>query len=230
MEAITTDFDLYLKGFGLTVGLFVASGVASLVFGALLAAARVGPISVLAKASAAYVTLFRNTPLLMIFIFIAIAMPRIGFTFNFVEEIRVGDWNISGFFFRACLALTLYTSAFVCEAFRSGINAVPIGQAEAARALGLTFGQNMTNIVMPQAMRAVVPPLTSVQIALIKNTSVAAAFGIAEATATMRLLGNRYGDQTVEIFFFIAVGYIIIVEVVALGSYALERRWKAAAR
>ncbi|MDF9715079.1 amino acid ABC transporter permease [Nocardioides sp. ChNu-153] len=230
MEAVLSDYDLYLKGFALTVGLVLVSGVASLVFGALLAAARVGPIWVLSKAASLYVTIFRNTPLLMVFIFVAIAMPRIGITFKFVEEIAVGDWSISAFFFRACVALTLYTSAFVCEAFRSGINAVPLGQAEAARALGLTFTQNMTNVVMPQALRAVVPPLTSVIIALTKNTSVAAAFGIAEATSAMRTLGNRYGDQVVEIFFFIAIGYIVVVELLALGSYALERRWKVASR
>jgi glutamate transport system permease protein len=129
---------------------------------------------------------------------------------------------------RSSIALTLYTSAFVCEAIRSGVNAVPLGQAEASRAIGLTFAQSMRLVVVPQALRAVVPPLTSVQVALIKNTSVAAAFGMAEATATMRAFTNNNADQRIGIFLAFAIGYIVIVEVVAMSSYVLERRWKVA--
>ncbi|HEX5919067.1 MAG TPA: ABC transporter permease subunit, partial [Nocardioides sp.] len=78
MDAVFANFDEYLKAFGLTIGLFVVSGIASLVLGTILAVLRVGPVSVLNKAAAVYVTLFRNTPLLMIFIFIFIAMPVLG--------------------------------------------------------------------------------------------------------------------------------------------------------
>lgn len=228
MEAVFGNFDVYLAGFGLTIGLAVVSGVLSLLLGLLLAAARVGPVPVLAKAAGLYVTLFRNTPLLVVFIFIAIALPRIGITFQSIEVIAIGDYNVSAFFVRAVVALTLYTSAFVCEAIRSGINAVPVGQAEAARAIGLDFGQVMRLVVLPQAARAVVPPMASVFIALTKNTSIAAAFGIAEAAATMRRFTNDNADQRVEIFLLIALGYIVIVEAIAFSSYALERRWKVA--
>lgn len=230
MEAIFSDPGVYLKGFGLTIGLLAVSAVGSLVLGTLLAAARVGPVWVLSKAATVYVSVFRNTPLLMIFIFVAIAMPRLGITFRSIEELEIAGWNVSSFFFRACVALSLYTSAFVCEAIRSGINAVPVGQAEAARAIGMTFSQNMRLVVLPQALRAVVPPLASVIIALAKNTSVAAAFGIMEATATMRGLTNRNGDQVLEIFFLVALGYVLVVEVISFASYALEKRWKAARR
>ena len=228
MEAVFSNFDDYLKAFGLTIGLFVVSGIASLIWGTILAVLRVGPVSILNKAAALYVTLFRNTPLLMIFIFMAIAMPVLGYNFKFVEDVEIGGWNASAFFVRACIALTLYTSAFVCEAMRSGVNAVPLGQAEAGRAIGLTFSQSMQLVVLPQAARAVVPPLTSVLIALIKNTSIAAAFGIAEAVATMRALTNNNADQRTGIFLAFAIGYIVIVEVVALGSYVLERKVRVA--
>ena len=228
MDAVFSNFDDYLKAFGLTIGLFVVSGIASLVWGTILAVFRVGPVSILNKAAALYVTLFRNTPLLMIFIFMAIAMPVLGYNFKFVEDVEVGGWNVSAFFVRACIALTLYTSAFVCEAMRSGVNAVSLGQAEAGRAIGLTFSQSMQLVVLPQAARAVVPPLTSVLIALIKNTSIAAAFGIAEAVATMRALTNNNADQRTGIFLAFAIGYIVIVEVVALGSYVLERKVRVA--
>ena len=228
MEAVFSNFDDFLRAFGLTVALFVVSGILSLIWGSILAVFRVGPVAILNKAVSLYVTVFRNTPLLMIFIFMQIAAPRLGYTFNFVEEIEIAGWSTSGFFFRACVALTLYTSAFVCEAIRSGVNSVPMGQAEAGRAIGLTFSQAMRFIVLPQAMRAVIPPLTSVQVALIKNTSIAAAFGIAEATSEMRIMLNNNGTQRWGIFIAFAIGYIIIVEVISLSSHAFERKVKVA--
>ena len=124
------------------------------------------------------------------------------------------------------IALTIYTSAFVCEAIRSGINSVSLGQAEAARAIGLTFGATMPQVVLPQAFRATVPPLASVLIALAKNTSVAAAFGLAEATARMRGITNNNADDRWLIFMIFAIGYIIIVEVMSAGAITLERRWR----
>jgi glutamate transport system permease protein len=230
VDDLSANYDLVLKAFGLTLGLFVVSGVASLVLGAVLASLRVGPVAVLARAASAYVTIVRNTPLLMIFVFMAIAMPRLGFTFKFVEDLHVGDssFSISSFFFRSSLALSLYTSAFVCEAFRSGINAVPLGQAEAARAIGLTFVGSMRQVILPQAMRAAVPPLTSVQIALLKNTSVAAAFGMIEATARMKFFSNRNADDRVLIFLVFALGYVLLVEIVSFAGNRLERRWAVA--
>lgn len=228
MEAVFSNFDAYLTAFGITVGLFVVSSIASLLLGVVLAVFRVGPVAVMRRAAGVYVTLFRNTPLLIIFVFMAIAMPKLGYNFLWVEDVEIAGYNVSAFFVRACIALTLYTSAFVCEAFRSGVNTVPLGQAEAARAVGLTFGQSMRHVVLPQALRAVVPPLTSVQVALLKNTSVAAAFGIAEATATMRAFTNNNADQRIGIFLAFAIGYIVLVEVLTLSSYVVERRWKAA--
>ncbi len=228
MDAVFSHFDDYLKAFGLTIGLFVVSGIGALVFGTILAVLRVGPVAILNKAAALYVILFRNTPLLMIFIFMAIAMPVLGYNFKFIEDVEIGGWNVSAFFFRSCIALTLYTSAFVCEALRSGVNAVPLGQAEAGRAIGLTFAQSMRLVVLPQAARAVIPPMTSVLIALLKNTSIAAAFGIAEAVATMKILTNNNADQRIGIFLAFAIGYIILVEVVSLASTFLERKVKVA--
>lgn len=222
MTLVFESFDLYLKSFAFTLGLFAVSGTASLVIGTLLAAMRVGPIAVLARASAVYITVVRNTPLVMIFIFVAIALPRLGYTFRSVDSI-----GIDPFFFRACLALSFYTSTFVAEAIRSGINSVPLGQAEAARAIGLTFGGTMTQVVLPQAFRAVVPPLASVLIALLKNTSVAYIFGILEATSRMKYFQN-IAPRDEPIFLLFALGYVILVELVSFGASRLERRWRAA--
>ena len=222
MELVFSSFDLYLNAFRLTLGLFLVSGLASLVLGTLLAAARVGPVPFLARAAATYITVVRNTPLLMVFVIIAIGLPKLGILFRSVEEIGIGS-----FFFRANLALTLYTSTFVAEAIRSGINAVPLGQAEAARAIGLTFGGTMTQVVLPQAFRATVPPLASVYIALLKNTSVAYLFGIFEATARMKYFTNISAND-LQIFILFALGYIVLVEVISFGANRLERRWRVA--
>jgi glutamate transport system permease protein len=215
VQELIDGWDLLLGAFWLTIQLSVLSGIASLVLGTLLAAMRVGPVAVLARAAAVYVTLVRNTPLLIVFVFIFIAAPNVGL---FVD---------TPFLVKGVIAMTFYTSAFVCEAMRAGVNAVPLGQAEAARALGLTFGQNMANVVLPQAFRAVVPPLASVLIAMTKNTSVAAVFGLAEATFRMRFFTNNSADDTV-IFAAFALGYIILVELIALGAFRLERRWRVA--
>jgi glutamate transport system permease protein len=213
---IVANFDLVLKAFWLTIQLLVLSGIASLLFGTLLGAMRVGPVAVMRKAASTYVTVVRNTPLLMVFIFVFVAAPTLGW---FVQ---------TPFVVKGVIALSLYTSAFVCEAVRSGINSVSVGQAEASRAIGLTFNQSMQLVVLPQAFRAVVPPLASVLIALAKNTSVAAAFGLMEATARMRFFTNNNADDRIQIFLVFAIGYIIIVEVMSAGAYGLERRWRAA--
>jgi glutamate transport system permease protein len=216
MSDVFNQFDLVLKAFWVTLQLFVFSGVLSLLLGTFLGAMRVGPIRVLQIAVSTYVTLVRNTPLLMIFIFAFIAMPRIGVNFEFLTK--------------GVIALTFYTSTFVCEAVRSGVNSVPLGQAEAARAIGLTFGGTMREVILPQAFRATVPPLASVMIALLKNTSVAAAFGIMEATARMRYFTNNNADDRTMIFIIFALGYVILVELVSFGAGMLERRWKVAHR
>jgi len=213
MQDVFSNFDLVLRAFLLTIELFVVSALLSLVFGTVLAAFRVGPIGVLAKAGTLYIALVRNTPLLLIFLFVFVVLPRL-------------ELNIHSFFLKAVVALTVYTSAFVCEAIRSGVNSVPIGQAEASRAIGLTFTKSMTTVVLPQAIRAVVPPLASVMIALVKNTSIAAAFGLIEATARMKAFLNDNATAKVQIFILFAIGYILIVEVVSAGATGLERRWK----
>jgi glutamate transport system permease protein len=158
------------------------------------------------------VTLFRNTPLLVLLLLTYYGLPELGFDL--------------GFFTRITLAMGLYTASFVAEALRSGVNAVAVGQAEAARAIGLPFGSTMTQVVLPQAFRASVPPMASVLIALAKNTSLAAVFGLAEAVFRMRELLNNYAGDRWWIFLGIAVGYIIIAELISLVAALLERHWR----
>jgi len=190
----------------------VVSGALALVLGTLIAIARVSPVPILRRVAATYVTFFRNTPLLVLLLITYYGLPEIGIIWSFFTLVT--------------LAMGTYTASFVAEALRSGVNSVSMGQAEAARAIGLPFTQTMTQVVLPQSFRAVVPPLASVFIALAKNTSLAAAFGVLEATFRMRGLLNDRPDERPLIFLGIALGYIVIVELISLGSQLLERRWK----
>jgi glutamate transport system permease protein len=172
-------YDL-LGAFWVTLQLTLLSAVGSLIWGTLLAGMRVGPVPLMRGFGAAYVNIVRNIPLTVIILFTSLGL-------NQTLGISLGAHNFDTINFRlAVLGLIAYTSAFVCEAIRAGINTVPVGQAEAARAIGLSFAQVLTLIVVPQAFRSVVGPLTNVLIALTKNTTVAAAIGVAEAALLMK--------------------------------------------
>ncbi len=227
MDVVLDNAGDVALAFTYTLSLFVIAGVLSLVLGTVLAAMRVGPISVLSKAGAAYVTLVRNTPLLIVIIFFRFAGPKVGLTWSFVD-IRIGDIRLNNIFTACVIGLTVYTAAFVCEALRSGVNAVPLGQAEAARAIGLPFTGVLREVVLPQALRASVPPLASVQIALLKNTTVCGALGILEAFARMKGLTNDNATARLEIFLAFALIFVVLVEVLSFVANRLERRWRIA--
>ena len=125
----------------------------------------------------------------------------------------------------AFAALTYYTSPFVAEALRSGINGVPVGQAEAARSIGLGFGQTVSLVVLPQAFRMTIPPLINVFIALTKNTSVAGGFFVVELFATTRQLANDNGNIVIQILITAAVLYLVITVPLGFLAGQLERRW-----
>lgn len=214
MEALSENFDLVLSGFGETLKLLVASGALALVVGTLVAVARVSPVPVLRGVGIGYVTIFRNTPLLVLILLTYYGLPEVGIDF--------------GFFVMITLAMGLYTAAFVTEAIRSGINGIGLGQAEAARSIGMPFSLTMTQVVLPQAFRLTVPPLASVFIALTKNTSLAAVFGIAEATFRMKGLSNDYASERIVIFLGIALGYIVIVELISFSASRFEKACRVA--
>ncbi len=227
MNTVLDNLDLVVRAFTYTISLFLIAGVLSLAIGTVLAAMRVGPISVLSRAAAVYVTLIRNTPLLIVLLFFRLAGPKIGLNFNFVD-IVIGEIRLNNLFAACVAALTVYTSTFVCEAIRSGVNAVPLGQAEAARAIGLPFAGAMREVILPQAFRATVPPLASVQIALLKNTTVCGIFGVAEAFFRMKGFTNEAPGERVQIFLIFALIFVVLVEIVSFFANRLERRWRIA--
>ena len=214
MDFVVEQRTVILEGFWMTVRLAALSGALSLVFGTLLAVMRVGPIPPLRWAGATYVTVVRNTPLTLVFVFSTFGLPRLDIRFSF--------------FAFAIIALTTYTSSFVSEAVRSGINAVAAGEIEAARAIGLPFGKTLRLVVLPQAFRAVIPPLTSIFIALTKNTSIAVAFSVAEATSILRRLQNQDASATFPLLITTAAGYLVLTLALSFAATRLERRMAAA--
>lgn len=195
-------YDL-LGAFWVTVRLTLYSAVGSLVWGTVLAAMRVSPVPLMRGFGTAYVNVVRNIPLTVIIIFTSLGLFQ-------TLGIDLGAEDFTAINFRlAVLGLTAYTSAFVCEALRSGINTVPVGQIEAARAIGLNFAQTLRLVILPQAFRSVVGPLANVLIALTKNTTVSAAIGVAEAAALMReMIENE--AQLILISAVFAAGFVCL--------------------
>jgi len=214
VSVLVDQFDLIVRGFRLTLGLTGASAAIALVVGTVLAAMRVAPAPPLRGAATTYVDIVRNTPLTLVFVLVVFGLPELGFRFSF--------------FTRAVIALSIYTSAFVCEVLRSGINTVPLGQAEAARSIGLSFGQTMRIVVLPQAFRAVIGPLGSVLIALIKNTTIAAAIGVPEAFYTMRNELQNYGDIVIPVFAGYALFFVALTLPAGLIFGWMAKRWQVA--
>nr|WP_281168782.1 amino acid ABC transporter permease [Thermocrispum municipale] len=203
-KPLYAEYGGILGAFWVTIQLTFFSAIGSLIWGTVLAAMRVGPVPIMRWFATAYVNIVRNVPLTVIIV---------GSSVVLADQLL---WTLGGSdtreisFRLAVLGFTLYTSCFVCESLRSGINTVPIGQAEAARALGLTFFQVLRIVVLPQAFRSVVAPLASVLIALTKNTTVTAAIAGIEAAALMAAMIERESDKVLLVFGIFAVGFVIL--------------------
>ncbi|RVW03545.1 amino acid ABC transporter permease [Rhodococcus spongiicola] len=208
MGLLDTYGDQLVSAFWTTVQLTFWSAVGALIWGTILAAMRVSPVPILRVFASWYVNIFRNTPLTLIVVFCSIGLyQNLGVHFAPEDSPTFIDNNN---FRLAVLGFILYTSAFVCESLRSGINTVPLGQAEAARSLGLSFTQSIRMIVLPQAFRAVIAPLGSVLIALTKNTTIASAIGVAEASLLMKTMIENEADRLFLVFGIFAIGFMVL--------------------
>lgn len=207
--------------FWTTLKLTFFSAVGSLIWGTILAEFRVSPVPVMRIFGTWYVNLVRNTPLTLIILFCSVGLyQNLGIALVPENSNFIRNNN----FWLSVLGFSLYTATFVCETLRSGFNTVPLGQAEAARSLGLPFWRVFTLIVLPQAMRSVLAPLGSVLIALVKNTSIASAIGVAEAALLMRSEIELFADQIVWIFLIIAAGYMVITLTIGLSFGYFAKR------
>ncbi|MDN5903264.1 glutamate ABC transporter permease GluC [Corynebacterium casei] len=208
--------------FWLTIQLTFWSAIGSVIFGTILTAMRVSPVSILRTISTFYISVVRNTPLTLIVLFCSFGLyQNLGMALASRES---STFLVDNNFRLAIVGFILYTSAFVAESLRSGINTVDFGQAEAARSLGLSFGDMFRKIVFPQAVRAAIVPLGNTLIALTKNTTIASTIGVAEASLLMKSTIENHANQLFIIFFIFALGFIILTLPMGLGLGKLAER------
>lgn len=193
--------------FWTTIKLTFWSALGSMILGTILTAMRVSPVSILRTIATFYINTTRNTPLTLIVLFASLGLYV---NLNVTLAPQGPTFTTENNFRLAVLAFILYTSSFVAESLRSGINTVPFGQAEAARSLGLSFMQNFRYIIFPQALRGAIVPLGNTLIALTKNTTIASVIGVAEASLLMKTSVENHADQVFVIFGIIALGFIIL--------------------
>ncbi|MGB3911469.1 MAG: amino acid ABC transporter permease [Pseudolysinimonas sp.] len=217
MDAVIENLDTLLSGFSRSLALLGIAGLGALILGTVVAGMRISPVAPLRAVATVYTEVFRNIPLTLVLFGCAFVLPYVGVRFAGLDP-------QSGYFTLAAIGLTAYTAPFIAEALRSGINGIPLGQAEAARAIGLTFGQTLGIVILPQAVRMVIPPIINVLIALTKNTSVAGGFFVVELIASSRTVINDRGDSTIMILLSVALFYLVVT--VTLGRIAalVERR------
>ena len=209
MNIVLDHLGDYLDGVWVTVQLTLLSFAIAFVIGVVVATFRVSPVPPLRLAGAVWVETLRNTPLAVLMFLFFFGLTKAGINYSS--------------FTSAIIVLSTYTSTFVAETVRAGINTVARGQAEAARALGLTFGQSLGGVVLPQALRSVVAPLSSVFIALIKNSAIASIIAVADLTAVVEGLNTTF-DQPIPIFLGAAIAYVALAVPAGLALGALERR------
>lgn len=215
MDVIFGNLDLWGIAIKNTLLVFLGGGAIALVLGVIVGAMRVSPVPIARGVGTVYVNIIRNTPLTLVFFFFVLGYPALGLPK--LSTLLLG-----------ILAIGIYTATYVAEVLRAGINTVPVGQAEAARAIGLPFGQVMTLVVLPQAFRSVVPPMMSVFIALLKNTTVAAGFSVAELAALRATINDAAGrpGSPMEVLLWVAFVFVVLVLILSFAQNRLEKKWR----
>jgi aspartate/glutamate/glutamine transport system permease protein len=208
---LTRHFPEFLSGFLVTVQLVAVSFVIAMVVGTFIAALRVMPVKTLQRIGTIYVEIFRNIPLLVLLILSFAGMRRAG--------IDINRWTAG------TASLGLYTAAYVAEAIRSGVFAVGKGQIEASLSLGFTYPQTLRKVVLPQAVRTVIPPLGNLVIAMIKNSAIigVSLLALRDLLKEARIV-NSNTLQTNEVFFWAAVGYLLLTVTTTFIVRYLESR------
>ncbi len=217
----TTYFGWLISGFNITVALSLSAWLMALVLGSVFGALRTLPNRFIASIGGVYVAVFRNIPLIVQFFCWYFVVPEL-----LPSSLGNGFKELSPnlqFFLTSIVCLGFFTGARVCEQVRSGLNALPPGQKEAALALGLTLPQTYRHVLMPVAYRIIVPPLTSEFLNIFKNSAVASTIGLLELSAQARQLVD-YTAQAYESFISVTIAYFIINMVVMLIMQQVEKK------
>ncbi|TDC45130.1 amino acid ABC transporter permease [Actinomadura sp. KC345] len=199
------NFGEISQGFWATLRLAAAAAVFSLIIGTVMVSFRVSPVPVMRSFGTGYVNIVRNTPLTLVLLMCSLGL-------NDILALKFSSVSSTTYYWWAVVGLSAYTGAFVCETLRSGINTIPLGQAEAARSIGLTFSQSLRMIILPQAFRSIIAPMGSVLIAMIKNTTVAAAASYGEVALVTKTIIDKptFSDGVIPLFLGVAIGFLIL--------------------
>lgn len=197
-----------LDGLRITIEVALFSIVFSFIIGSILGLLRYMKIPFLSKIVGLIVDIIRNLPLLLLIFFTYFALPQIGIRFDI--------------FWASVVALTIFESSMISEIIRAGLNSIPKGQIEAGRSTGLTYGQTQLYIVIPQAFRAMVPPIVSQFIALIKDTSLATIISLPELTHNARIVYGQNTTYVIPMFIALAFFYFIICYILSKVAKRLE--------
>jgi len=212
-EPIGSRADLFVEGAQTTLSLTLYAGSAGLLVGVVVGLAKLSKISFIRYPAEFFVWLLRGTPLLVQILFAYNALPAL------FPELSLSE------FAAAAIALALNVGAYNAEVIRAGILAVPKGQTEAALSVGLSKIQTMCFVVLPQALRIVIPPLVNNLVALLKDSSLASVIGLLELT----LAGNRISSETflpVPVLTTIAIVYLCLTTTLTTFTDYLERKLK----
>ncbi|HJC60931.1 MAG TPA: amino acid ABC transporter permease [Candidatus Dietzia intestinigallinarum] len=215
MGDMFAEYDV-LGAVWVTIQLSVLGIIGAFILGTIVAVLRVSPVAVLRGIGTSYVNTFRNLPLTLLMVFSILGL-------SFIMQMSVSTDFARNAFWWAVIMLSVYHAAYICEALRSGVNTVPVGQAEAARSIGLGFGQSLREVILPQAFRGAVAPLGSVVIALIKNSTVAAVIGVGDSAGLMQIITENEG-ASLPMFFFFAMVFVILTLPIGLGTTSLSRK------
>jgi polar amino acid transport system permease protein len=214
VDALTSD--ALRDGALITLALALVSQVAAALIGVGLALARTGGSRVLRGGTTFYLWFFRATPLLLQLLFVWNALPQL------IPDLK-SDWFTP--FIAAFVALTLHEAAYMAEISRSGLMSVDPGQRDAARAIGMTTGQSYRYVIVPQAIRVMIPPSANEFITLLKLTSLASVISLAELlTVTQQDIAVNF--RFAELYAAATVYYLVMVSVLMVGQSYLERRFQ----
>ncbi len=219
-SAVVTYLPNFLWGMLMTVNVSFWAAIVSFVIGLVVALLRVTPSGGLKIVAIAFTEFFRNTPLYVQVLVFYFGLPKLGMKLGF----EIWGWSVSDQFAAGTLALALYTGAYVAEAIRSGLLAIPKGQSEAARSLGLTLLQTLRLVVVPQAIRLVLPPLGNLYSAMLKNSALLSSIGVADLMFQAEYVNNRT-FATFEVYTAVVFFYLALTLPMGWFVHRLEKRY-----
>ena len=212
ISVLQNNYKSLLKGLWKTILLTLISFALALIVGVIFGLFSVAPIKALRTIATIYVDIIRGIPMMVLAFFIFFGLPGIvGFT--------IPD------FIAGVITLTLNASAYIAEIVRGGIKAVPVGQMEASRSLGLSYNRTMQKIILPQAIKIMLPSFVNQFVISLKDTTIISAIGVVELLQTGKIIVART-TQSTYVYLIIAIMYLILITILTKLAKVLEKKVK----